>query len=581
MGNEESHIERKNQIERADITIPNYLPEAESISLLQKEIINISNSNFESCKSLLRHKITEQEIKSLVRFIMTALSCRIDSAPLLADLILCLFQNELADKLKHEILQYLHKIPFLYTDPIIEWYHFPLYFYLLKNSFILSQEITQEICSIYEKSSERNSLLSTLFCFFGKQIEESDASFFSELHHYYKESLNSTTFPQTLAHHFENLGSYRANNWNLLEETIEQRYENDSIEWILKNDELEKFKTYSSAGNFDYNKRIEPYIFAQCPIVQHSPTLVQFSAFFGSINCLRYLVEKGADLNLNDEASPEISIAQFAVAGGHKETIDYIQDLKISFQATYQVAAKFYRNDYFSKITYEEINLRDDTFGTPFLYATAANNVGAMLYCFDNGAFIHITDHRKRTALHFAAINDSYEAAHLLLYQPDVEAFAKDRDEMTPAHYACERGSLSVLKSISSRPGFDPNMKNLGFMTLLHLAAIKGHINIIEHLLTFRNLDINFQASNKNTALHFAAQNGHADVIKILLNSLNINANALNRNDDTPIHLAAQKGYINVVKAFLKVPKLNINQQNSQGVYFIFIKLLFISLWNS
>ena len=84
---------------------------------------------------------------------------------------------------------------------------------------------------------------------------------------------------------------------------------------------------------------------------QKNVSLIDYSAFFGSIKCFQFLLMNGSKL---DKAF------KYAVAGSNLEIIHFCEQNRPSFEGIYEVSIEFHRNDifrYFTKIKLSKIKI--------------------------------------------------------------------------------------------------------------------------------------------------------------------------------------------------------------------------------
>jgi ankyrin repeat protein len=162
--------------------------------------------------------------------------------------------------------------------------------------------------------------------------------------------------------------------------------------------------------------------------VQYNPTLVQFAAFFGAVNCFEWLLGLGADLNAHDEAFPSLSVMQFAIAGGNHAILRQLYQRGVALVGSLQIAARCFRNELFESLT-EKCHIMENhvDYATALHESCAANNLTGLSLCFSNGSDIEARDEIGRTPLHYAAISGSTECGRVLLTQGDVDLNARDR----------------------------------------------------------------------------------------------------------------------------------------------------------
>lgn len=116
---------------------------------------------------------------------------------------------------------------------------------------------------------------------------------------------------------------------------------------ILSLDDVENLRKLSSAPDFDCNMRVKRSIITQSPVLAHQPTLLHIAAFYGSINCFKFLLLNQADLKLTDLSHTRNNLVDFAVIGGNIEILQLCAENGVSFRDAAFCAIAYQRNDVF------------------------------------------------------------------------------------------------------------------------------------------------------------------------------------------------------------------------------------------
>uniref|UniRef100_A0A1I8GZW9 ANK_REP_REGION domain-containing protein n=1 Tax=Macrostomum lignano TaxID=282301 RepID=A0A1I8GZW9_9PLAT len=156
--------------------------------------------------------------------------------------------------------------------------------------------------------------------------------------------------------------------------------------------------------------------------------------------------------------------------------------------------------------------------------------------------------------LHSAAMNDSFDAAKLLL-DNGLGIDAVSPQGTTPLHVAARHNSEAVAELLircgANRMALDASAK-----TPLMLAAELGHSSIVELLLRqdpFGAVSLELRDSVGNAALHLAAAGDHAEVANLLV-SWKANLLALNDDGETAVNVAERCGSRRVLEVL--VPRM-------------------------
>lgn len=120
-----------------------------------------------------------------------------------------------------------------------------------------------------------------------------------------------------------------------LQESILYGYPKRSIEYSLKYDDIEILRDFYSDPNIN-NKTIEWSIFEWAlPIPE--PTLLKFSAYFGSINCFKYLVTNGSIV--------EEDVVEWAVSSGNIDLVHLAYIDPNQLPKMFERAMEYYQTD--------------------------------------------------------------------------------------------------------------------------------------------------------------------------------------------------------------------------------------------
>ena len=138
---------------------------------------------------------------------------------------------------------------------------------------------------------------------------------------------------------FENVEELQKENWKLHKKYVSEGVNPSNIAKVIRNDEVERLQEMSSQANFDFNQIIPPSLYERCSFVNNeNVSLIDYSAFFGSIKCFQFLLLNGSKLE---------NTFQYAVAGGNHEIIHLCEQNHLSFEGIYEVLIEFHRNEIF------------------------------------------------------------------------------------------------------------------------------------------------------------------------------------------------------------------------------------------
>lgn len=139
----------------------------------------------------------------------------------------------------------------------------------------------------------------------------------------------------------------------------------------LKKDNVKALEEQVNRG-LDINQQFF-WILGDLPdMLTNSPPLISVASFFHAVNCFKYLVDQGADITKLDEH--EIPVSHFAVAGGNMDIIDILDEYKVDFSKTLQIAAEYGHYEIFVDLHKNKgLDLYErDKYNRTFLHIAAA-----------------------------------------------------------------------------------------------------------------------------------------------------------------------------------------------------------------
>ncbi|XP_057322749.1 uncharacterized protein LOC130666094 [Microplitis mediator] len=235
-------------------------------------------------------------------------------------------------------------------------------------------------------------------------------------------------------------------------------------------------------------------------------TLLHIAAQAGSLPITEYLIEKGADINLqNKHFSKPVHIA---AREGHKHLVEYYINKNI------------------------DLYDRGAAGWTLLHYASFGKGKDVINYLFDKNFDVNIIDLRGQTPLHVASEYGSKDIVEILL-RNGASYDSLDIFKKKPSQIAGDTSIVDLFKCIDK----------------LFKAVKQNNVKETEFCVKQKAI-INTINSDRVTALHYSAWKGYTEIVEILLNN-EANPNIVNKNDSTPLHYAAKFGYPEIVKILL------------------------------
>lgn len=226
---------------------------------------------------------------------------------------------------------------------------------------------------------------------------------------------------------------------------------------------------------------------------------------------LRFLVEKGADVNARDHdgTAPLHSLASKA----HDQGLALL------------IARK------------ADVNIKDDEGNTPLMYAAQSGSLAAVRRLMAHGAEASSRSYFGYTPLFRAILSKNLEIAALLIADgAEVDlVFREDYYGDTPLSFAVKSGHLEMVKLLQEN-GADLRYRTKLGAGLLHFAAATNKAEIAGHLIE-SGLGIDSVQNGGLTPLHMAAITGGLEAAKLLV-ARGATLEAKSKDGGTPLHFA-------------------------------------------
>ncbi|EAY15285.1 hypothetical protein TVAG_394280 [Trichomonas vaginalis G3] len=357
-------------------------------------------------------------------------------------------------------------------------------------------------------------------------------------------------FP-TIQNFFFNLESLCANECKLLRKLRHDDKELKTIDAILRRDNVQLLEKVYSLGNFDPNQTIQMSVYERQFLTNNECPIVSYCAFYGSNNCLKSLIEKGADLNQVD--SNKVTLAQFAAAGNNKEALDFLKG-KTSFDGAAEFAMKYHHLDLC-------ISLLDTGINHGLLHRAASSGFLAGIEYSLKNEDPNAQNANGRTPLMIACMY-SPPAANILIERTDVNI--SDKEGMTALMFASQNGFSEIVSSLLKRKDIDVNMRHRFGMTALFWASQKNYLEVIKVLLNDERVDIKIKDDENWNCLHHAVQTNGLEACSFLI-SKGADIRCKQNEGLTPLHFAASRGFSELVKLLIQ-KGANPNEGDNAGM---------------
>ena len=292
-----------------------------------------------------------------------------------------------------------------------------------------------------------------------------------------------------------------------------------------------------------------------------SGTLLHVFIFTGNLNCMKLLLDYGADVNYPGQGgfcpfyaacyegclpSLELMVKYGANVNGMDEV-----------SCTYLWLASSNGNVKTVRFLIENgatIDTADPDGKTPLLIACQEGHAACVSLLLDHGASVTVTETFSRTPLSVACLGGRSDCVKLLLAH-GASVDVEDVDNASPIAIACHFGHIECVRLLLDH-GVSANVvcKNAGYRYLCHRddeSTVEDMRTSEEEILKVGALSDTDIAEGCNTLLHIASFHGFAEIVKLLL-SRGARVGAVGAERLTALHVARQYGHTEVAQLLME-----------------------------
>ena len=309
---------------------------------------------------------------------------------------------------------------------------------------------------------------------------------------------------------------------------------------------------------------------------KHSKLLKKIEKYQNSNSFLRSL-----RLKYHEKVFEKLSIIEEILGKSHEKNPNIMGKMTPLHVAAIQ-GNKYFTNLLLNKIGLQDVNPRDLSQWTPFMWATNVSDKKIPESDFGYSPFTvatkkmyhllskdrtlyELTKESCHSPMSWRSFIRDKERASLavceVMIDCNVDIETKTNFGETPLHRAAYRGNYHICKLIIEHSN-NINPQDQNNMTPFHVAVIQGHVNVCE-LFVGSNVDTGAVTKDKRTALHLAALHGHLEICKLLIDRVK-DKNPVTSGMFTPFHYAARKGHLSIVKLLIE-KNVYVNMKTSRG----------------
>ncbi|XP_075556683.1 uncharacterized protein LOC142588749 [Dermacentor variabilis] len=288
-------------------------------------------------------------------------------------------------------------------------------------------------------------------------------------------------------------------------------------------------------------------------------TTLHFAVISGNRTMVRFLVERGADVNCVD--NEKHSCVHWATVCGELECMDILVSAGAN-PSTADIHGA-YPIHYAAQMCGPNSEMGNDV----------RVGLAALRRLIELGVDVSVRDQDGRPPLLWAASVETRPSktycpsgssdAILALVNAGADVAATDKDGLTALHCAASRGHVDCLETLVSLCGADVDAVDSNGCSALFYAVTLGHADCTQLLLKYGAAP-NRQDHKGRTPAHCGAAKGQMETLKILWQH-GANLYMRNQRGDLPLHEAVQSGRKDLVQWLLELQPSAVNSPNNNG----------------
>ena len=327
-----------------------------------------------------------------------------------------------------------------------------------------------------------------------------------------------------------------------------------------------------------------------CQQLNHNPPLISIATYFGSIQCLFFLLLMGVDINSNDSqcctplfyaiASDRLDFVKFLVKNGaNTNSVNRIGCNLLHYCAKYETVDIA---QYLHEGKYTDINQVNFSSATPFMWACQSSSINLVQYYLMHSEKPTAKTKGGWTALHYCAVSGKKEILSFLLSTDMFDINAELSDGSTPIILAIQRGITEVIDifisygALQSTPTDEKKLLSCNPL----IAAVKSrNENMINKILSIQQIVSSLTPAIIDATLNLICtgreqyvekelkkRKHHLDIniLKIILEFISKNKNLLpSHSFEWHLYHAIQiTGDLQITQLFFSLCPININWTN-------------------
>ena len=263
-------------------------------------------------------------------------------------------------------------------------------------------------------------------------------------------------------------------------------------------------------------------------------TALHYSAQLGSYESVKFFAAMGTDIN--HKTSNGEMCHHIAALYGHLKLCKKLIDIH-----------KF------------DVHMKDNNGWIPFHHSARNGNSELVTYFADMGANIGFKTNEGRNCLHIAALHGHMNLCKILINKYKFDVHKTNNTGLKALHYSAINGSYELVRYFA-----DIKCKNNFGWNCLHIAARYGHLDLCKTLLDEEKFELRMVDDVGRSMVHHSAKSGNYELLTYFADKGNdIHLRAV--KEKNCLHIAAENGHLNLCKALIDKHEFNVRADDIYG----------------
>jgi ankyrin repeat protein len=342
--------------------------------------------------------------------------------------------------------------------------------------------------------------------------------------------------------HFRCESQLREHNWRRHRMLAALSANPSPLAEILRNDDLQALIAENLS---DLDQTVATFPFETYDLLAHPVRLIQYSAFYDSINCFTYLVSQQVNME---------NLVQFAAAGVGEKVVEFaLKNEHFDPADVSELACLHHKNVLLEwVITEYSLELSEDF----LICSVLSDNLNAVFELANPGIDCN-------TALIQAAKSNQLDSLQLLLSFEWVDRNSTDDTGRNSMFYVAQQGNIEMARMLDS---IDLSVRDHNGDSVLLVAVHSQQIDVVSFLLGRPGVDVNSRNLQGDFPLIEAVRRSNEPIVKLLCQDDFIELNQCDATNCTPLCMAARNSDHSICALLTFYSQTNSNLATNQGV---------------